>query len=192
MKFVFSFLALGAVVTFVACNSAPETEAKVEAYSKEDKIVRGEYLVTTCGCNDCHTPKKMTPQGPVLDETRLLSGYNAENPLPEYDPEIVKTGQWALFYGDLTAAVGPWGVSYAANLTPDATGIGNWSIDNFKKALREGKFKGIDEGRRIKPPMPWENFARLTDEDIESIFLYLKSIKPVKNLVPEHTLPMNQ
>jgi hypothetical protein len=91
--------------------------------------------------------------------------------------------------GDLTAAAGPWGVSFAANLTPDGTGLGNWSLDNFKKAIRNGKAKGIDAGRNLLPPMPWQNFASLTDEDLESIFEYLRTIKPVKNIVPDPIAP---
>jgi hypothetical protein len=83
-----------------------------------------------------------------------------------------------------TAAVGPWGVSYAANLTSDPTGIGNWTLDQFKKALREGKYKGLDGARMLLPPMPWPNFTKLSDADTEAIFAYLKSTTPVNNLVP--------
>ncbi|MGN6475623.1 MAG: diheme cytochrome c-553, partial [Flavipsychrobacter sp.] len=78
---------------------------------------------------------------------------------------------------------------FAANLTPDGTGIGNWSLDNFRRALREGKYKGIASSRPLLPPMPWQNFAHLNDEDIESIYDYLQSIKPIKNLVPQAIPP---
>lgn len=151
---------------------------------QKEQIARGGYLVATIGCNDCHSPKKMGPNGPEPDMDRFLSGYNANEPIPSFDQNMVKDGKLLIFNGQLTAFAGPWGVSFAANLTPDATGIGNWSLDQFKKALREGKSKGLDGNRMLLPPMPWQNFAHLSDDDIEAIFLYLKTIKPVNNKVP--------
>jgi hypothetical protein len=72
---------------------------------------------------------------------------------------------------------------FAANLTPDPrTGIGNWTEDEFIKTMRTGKHKGF--GRDILPPMPWEDYAELSDEDLKAIFAYLKTLKPVKNAVP--------
>jgi hypothetical protein len=85
---------------------------------------------------------------------------------------------------DLTSAVGPWGQSFASNLTPDGTGIGNWKEEQFIKAIREGKYKGLDNTRPLLPPMPWVAYKNLTDDDLKSIFAYLKSLPPVKNAVP--------
>jgi hypothetical protein len=99
------------------------------------------------------------------------------------DTSEVKKG-WTLFNEDLTAAVGPWGVSFSANLTSDPTGIGNWSEEQFLKAIREGKLKGVEGTRPILPPMPWQNFRNMTDEDLKAIFAFLKSTKPVRNVVP--------
>jgi hypothetical protein len=83
----------------------------------------------------------------------------------------------------MTAWVGPWGVSYSANLTPDEnTGIGLWTEDMFVEAMRSGKHMGA--GRPILPPMPWMFIANLTLEDQKAIFAYLKSLKPIKNTVP--------
>jgi hypothetical protein len=62
-----------------------------------------------------------------------------------------------------TATIGPWGMSFAGNLTPDDTGIGNWTYENFEKAMRKGKFKGLDGSRPILPPMPWQMLANVTD-----------------------------
>lgn len=192
MKQLFYYLVIAGTLTTMACsnNETAKTEQPAGMASKEEMIKRGDYLVATIGCGDCHTPKKMTDKGPVPDMDRFLSGYNAAIPLGEYDTAIANSGRWALFYGDLTAAAGPWGVTFAANLTPDGTGIGNWTLENFRKALKEGKYKGIDNSRPLMPPMPWQNFAKLTDNDIESIFEYLKSIKPVQNLVPQAMLNM--
>jgi hypothetical protein len=149
----------------------------------EQIVQRGEYLVTIMGCNDCHSPKKMGPQGPMIIAELKLSGYPADRPLPKVDAQALKKG-WVLLADDLTAAAGPWGVSFAGNLTPDQTGIGNWTEANFKRALKEGKYKGLEGSRTLLPPMPWTNFVNLSDEDASAIFAYLKSLKPVKNVVP--------
>lgn len=173
-----------------ACSNPPkEQKIETELFAKDSLIRRGQYLVTTIGCGDCHTPKKMTDKGPVPDMDRYLSGYDASQPLGEYDTATAQSGRWALFNGQLTATAGPWGVSFAANLTPDETGLGGWTLDNFRKALREGKYKGVDNSRPLLPPMPWQNFANLTDHDLEAIYNYLQSIKPVKNLVPQAIPP---
>jgi Cytochrome c len=147
-------------------------------------VERGHYLVTIAGCNDCHSPKKMTPNGPVPDEARLLSGHPADEKLPEVPPNIFGPDKWgAVTNNNLTGWVGPWGTSYTSNLTPDAeTGTGVWNEELFIKILRTGKFMG--SGRNILPPMPWQDYAKLTDADMKAIFAYLKSLKPVKNLVP--------
>lgn len=171
----------------VACtNSSTNKENEQTPITSVDSMIkRGEYLVATIGCGDCHTPKIMTEKGPAPDMDRFLSGYNASVPLGEYDTTLANSGRWALFYGDLTAAAGPWGLTFASNLTPDPTGLGNWTYDNFRKVMKEGKYKGIDNSRPIMPPMPWQNFANMSEEDLKSIFEYLKTIKPVNNLVPQ-------
>jgi mono/diheme cytochrome c family protein len=110
-----------------------------------------------------------------------------DEPLAEYKKEDVVKGKWVLFNQSSTVAIGPWGISYAANLTPDLeTGIGGWNEEVFKNALRTGKHMGA--GRPILPPMPWQGISQLTDEDIKSIYSYLQSIKPVKNKVPDPVL----
>jgi hypothetical protein len=130
----------------------------------------------------------MTDKGPVIDMDRYMMGYDASQPLPEI-PENVPLGPWIVFNGELTAAAGPWGVSFAGNLTPHGTGIGNWSLEQFGKALREGKYKGLDNSRPIMPPMPVEGFKHLTDDDLEAIYMYLKSLKPIDNVVPAYRPP---
>ncbi|MBE7641243.1 hypothetical protein GUB10_12945 [Salegentibacter sp. BLCTC] len=85
---------------------------------------------------------------------------------------------------DLTAFVGPWGVSYAANLTPHDTGMGNWTFQQFKRAMVEGKYKGQENARMLLPPMPWQNFKDIKDEDLKAMYFYFKSLPPVANVVP--------
>lgn len=193
-------LFIGAMVCFsVGCggseqeNAAADGAATAESgkteMTKDEMIKRGEHLVLTMGCEDCHSPKKMTPQGPMPDETRALSGHPAGEQLPQYDPSIVAPGKWILGTQGFTAYVGPWGTSYAANLTPDPTGLGGWTEEQFMKAVREGKYKGMDDTRPLLPPMPWPIFAHVPDEDIKAMFAYLQSIPPVSNAVPAWVPP---
>ena len=164
-------------------GKAGEENKEVKVLTAEEKVKRGEYLVSIMGCDDCHSPKKMGPMGPeVIAETRL-SGYPSSRPLPKPDSNTIKNG-WTLLNSDLTAAVGMWGVSFAANLTSDPTGIGNWTEDQFVYAIRNGKLKGLENSRPILPPMPWFVYKNMTDDDLKSVFAYLKTVKPVSNVVP--------
>jgi mono/diheme cytochrome c family protein len=150
----------------------------------EEMIERGRYLVTVGGCNDCHTPKVFAGGGMGLDESRRLSGHPANIEIPEFSFDDIGPGKWILFNEHLTAAVGPWGVSFSANLTPDEeTGIGDWTEEEFIGAMRTGTHRGI--GRPILPPMPWFNLATATDEDLQAMFAYLKSLPPIENQVPD-------
>jgi mono/diheme cytochrome c family protein len=178
-----------AVTSCSNSNQKPaENSAEVKAISSEDIVKRGEYLVTIMGCNDCHSPKQMGPNGPEVIPELLLSGYPADRPIVKFDNPMLKEG-FGMFYPDLTAAAGPWGVSFAANLTPDPSGIGTWTEEQFKRALKEGKFKGIEGARMLLPPMPWFNYTEIKDEDASAIFAYLKSLKPVSNVVPQPIPP---
>lgn len=150
-------------------------------------IRRGEYLVTIGGCNDCHTPWKMGPKGPENDTSRQLSGHPQDVDLgatPKLPP-----GPWTTnVSGTFTAWSGPWGVSFTANLTPDPeTGLGKWTLQNFMETMRTGRHMG--RGRPIMPPMPWANYAKMTDGDLKATFAYLQSIPPITNRVPDSIPP---
>jgi len=165
-------------------NSPSSVTGNKDSSISIDSIVkRGEYLVAITGCNDCHSPKVMGPNGPAIDTNRTLSGFPDERPIPQFDPAQIVKG-FVMVNGDMTAAGGPWGTTFAANITSDETGIGNWSEQQFKTALTHGKFRGLDGGRPLMPPMPWQNFVNISNEDLTAIFQYLKATKPVKNLVP--------
>ena len=157
---------------------------KKTADGEKALLERGKYLVTVGGCNDCHSPKKMTPKGPVPDEARILSGHPADEKLPEVPPNLFGPDRWgAITNNNLTGWVGPWGTSYASNLTPDLeTGIGNMNEELFIRILRTGKFMGGT--RDILPPMPWQEIGMLTDGDLKAVFAFLKSLKALKNQVP--------
>lgn len=179
-------------VTVTSCSNSNQKQDKTEAQpntiSQEDIIKRGEYLVTIMGCHDCHSPKKMGPMGPEIIPELMLSGYPSDRPIEKFNDPRLKSG-FGMFYPDLTAAAGPWGLSFAANLTPDPSGIGTWTEEQFKIALTKGKFKGIEGSRTLLPPMPWINFIELKDEDTKAIFAYFKSIKPLRNVVPQPIPP---
>jgi hypothetical protein len=153
-------------------------------------VARGKFLVNLGGCNDCHSPKIMTDKGPIIDSQKILSGSPSDMKLPPIDPSEITPGKWYLAASDLTVWVGPWGISYAVNLTPDTmTGTGAWTEDLFIKILRTGKFMGIESGRPIMPPMPWEAIGKMTDDDLRSIFAYLKSIPAISNNVHAYVPP---
>jgi mono/diheme cytochrome c family protein len=178
---------IAATVAFVAFASAAITLTTPNLPGSDgERIERGRELVFSIGCNDCHTPKKMGPRGPELDGSRLLSGHRESPELPA--PPTLPPGPWGIVTNmELTAWSGPWGITYAFNLTPDEnTGLGIWTEDMFIRALRTGRHMGVS--RRMQPPMPWEVYGRLPDEDLKAIYAYLRSIPPVHNRVPEPVL----
>lgn len=157
----------------------------------ESQAKWGEHLVMTGACGDCHTPKKMGPRGPEEDSTLLLSGHPAKLPPPDVDRKEMESKGLAVT-GTLTAWVGPWGISYSANLTSDDTGIGTWNEDQFIYAIRNGKLKGLPGSRMLLPPMPWQAIRNHTDDELKAIFAYLKSTKPINNMVPPPAPPVTQ
>ena len=149
----------------------------------ESQVKWGEHLVMAGGCGDCHTPKKMGPMGPEDDSSLLLSGHPAKMPPPDINRKEMESKGFAVT-NTFTSWVGPWGVSYTANLTSDSTGIGMWKEDQFLYAIRNGKLKGLPGSRMLLPPMPWPSLRYLTDGELKAIFAYLKSTKPIVNVVP--------
>jgi hypothetical protein len=143
-------------------------------------VERGRYLLMTTGCHDCHTPYKMGPHGPEPDMSRQLSGHPASMKLGA-PPKL--EGGW-LWAGSATntAFAGPWGISYAINLTPDATGLREWTEEMFVQAMKTGKHAGA--GRPILPPMPWRPLSHMSDNDLRSIFAALRQVPAMSNVVP--------
>lgn len=155
--------------------------------SQAELVARGEYLVATSGCNDCHTPWKMGPNGPEPDMELMLSGH-PESLVVTKVPPI--TEPWiVLTYATNTAIAGPWGVSFTANLTPDPdTGVlRDYSEEQFLLAMRTGRHLG--QGRPILPPMPWPVYGQMTDDDLRSIYAYLGQIPAIRNKVQEPLPP---
>ena len=127
--------------------------------SAADQLARGKYLSIVGGCIDCHTPG--TFYG-AQDTTRNLSGS-----------ELGWTG--------------PWGTTYPRNLTPDPeTGLGKYSAEDIVRAIRAGQRL---DGSAMLPPMPWPNYAQMTDEDLLALATYLKAIPAVSHKVPDRLAP---
>jgi len=153
-----------------------------------DAVQRGKYLVTVTGCNDCHTTKTLGPDGPQPDTSKLLAGHPEQMKMPP-PPHLPPHEPWGVVASPtLTAWSGPWGVSFSANLTPDQnTGLGTWTKEMFVSAMRTGKHMGVS--RTILPPMPWQDFAKMSDADLDAIYQYLRTIPPVVNHVPDPIPP---
>lgn len=144
------------------------------AFAQQSKIERGKYLVNIGSCHDCHSPKINAQMD--LDAARPLSGRPLATPPPAQGKNDIRASL------DLTAWSGPWGNSYAANLAPDPeTGIGaRYTEAAFIKTIRTGK---KPEGEDLAPPMPWTQYRHMTDDDLKAVFAYLRTLKPVKNIV---------
>jgi hypothetical protein len=175
-------LLASAVAMCVPVVAAAQGKGKAPAKMSK-QVQRGEYLVTVGGCNDCHTPLKMGPNGIEPDMTRMLSGHPEGLQMP---PAPAAAGPWMISSaGTNTAHAGPWGVSFTANLTPDKeTGVfRDFTEAQFIATMRTGKHLG--QGRPILPPMPWFNYGKMTDEDLKAVWAYLRQIPAIKNKVPD-------
>jgi len=167
-------------LAMLAACASPERYDPLEAYEEVEatKVIdaptasaaspeataaaaRGEYLVELLGCGACHTDGALVG---APDLSKPLAGSDIgiawTNPLENERPGIV----------------------YPANITPDPeTGIGRWSDAQLAEAIRAGA--GRHGTRRILV-MPWQGYARLTEDDVAAIVTYLRSVEPVENRVP--------
>ena len=167
--------------------SASEGKAATTEQLRAALAARGKYLVSTSACHDCHTPLKMGERGPEPDMSRALSGHPEHLQLPPAPP---LAGPWnASIAATMTAWSGPWGTSFTANLTPDReTGTGTWTEDDFVQTIRTGRHLG--RGRPLLPPMPIPVYQNFTDEDLKSIYWYLRTVPALKNRVPQPLPPV--
>jgi len=153
---------LAVALAVVSCSAKVQTadeSAAAPPADTEATVEHGTYLATIMGCHDCHTPGNF---------------YNA----PDFNRSLS---------GSEIGWVGPWGTSYARNLTPDLeTGIGSWTEDQIMLTLQTGK---RPDGTELLPPMPWPNYAGLTPRDVRSLAKYLKSLPPVHHVNPPQLPP---
>lgn len=158
-------LALGALLTvgrplLFGPKARPVTDRTFEA--TEARLARGEYLVEgVAHCFQCHSPHDLSKiNAPIL--------------------EGMKGAGWVMEQADGLGTV------VAPNITADRdTGIGAWTDDEIARAIREGVSR---DGRALFPIMPYENFRHMSDEDLASVVVYLRTIPAVRNLLPRTTL----
>lgn len=130
-------------------------EGPVIAPPRSDAMAYGKYLTTVGGCAFCHT---------TLDAQMT--------PIPGRE--------WA---GD-NEFRGPWGVVRTANLSPDETGLGEKTKENFIGLFRAfGSVEGEVPQGAPNTIMPWALYKNLTDEDLGIIYDYLKAQKPISHVV---------
>jgi mono/diheme cytochrome c family protein len=112
-----------------------------------DKVKRGFYLVTIAHCLECHTP------------------FGAPGTGVDFQDSLGKGGRE--FHG-------PWGVSVSRNITSSKTnGIGDWSDADIKRAITQGVRK---DGSKLKPPMGYPYYAKMTDGDVDAMVAYLRAL----------------
>jgi mono/diheme cytochrome c family protein len=125
----------------------PGAEKPMPDADLNDKVKRGLYLVTIAHCMECHTP--FGPPGTGVDFQSSLGKGGRE------------------FHG-------PWGVSVSRNITGSkAKGLGDWSDAEIKRAITEGVRK---DGTKLKPPMGFPYYAKMTDGDVEAMVAYLRTV----------------
>jgi hypothetical protein len=142
---------------FLGPKARPLTSRKFEATPQ--RLERGRYIATALsGCVYCHSPHHWNEPDTAMIAGREFSG--------EVEP-----------YADLPGRI------VASNLTPDPeTGAGTWTDDQLARAIREGI--GHD-GRALFPLMPYERYRQMSDEDLASVIVYLRSVPAVKNALPK-------
>ncbi len=175
-----------------ATTDSSTTQAETPAYGGfESQQAWGKHLVIIGGCNDCHTPKKMGPNGPEDNMDLELSGHPSQVPVADIDRKEIERKGLAVFNSTFTSFVGPWGISFSANITSDSTtGIGTWTFEQFKNVFKTGKYGGAPQGRNLLPPMPWPNVRQMTNDELKAVFVYLQSTKPIHNIVPPPQPPV--
>jgi mono/diheme cytochrome c family protein len=80
----------------------------------------------------------------------------------------------------------PFGTMNAPNISPDTTlGIGNWSLGDFARAMREGV---SPQGRHYYPAFPYTSYQRMTPDDVADLFGYIKSLPKVADASKPHQM----
>ena len=141
---------------FIGPKKRALTDRKFEA--TPERLKRGAYLAEhVAGCTVCHTPQEEGPNG----------------------PEVVPSKKGS---GQIFPVTGLPGTLVAANITPDPeTGIGNFTDDQLARAIREGI---SHDGQTLFPMMPYAHYRRMSDEDLASVIVYIRSLPPLRNPLP--------
>ncbi|AKA83644.1 alcohol dehydrogenase [Pseudomonas synxantha] len=118
------------------------------------------------------------------------------------EADLIKQGEYLARAGDCVAchtAKGgkpfagglpmetPIGVIYSTNITPDKTGLGDYSFEDFDKAVRHGIAKN---GSTLYPAMPYPSYARVSDSDMQALYAYfMKGVEPVAQENKDSDIP---
>lgn len=147
-----SFLAK--FLCYVAFKPLPYPEGPVTSPDPSDKVAFGEYVATAkFDCYGCHSPSFETQN--IMEPEKTPGYFSGGNGMPNLNGEII----------------------YTRNLTPDkATGMGNWTEEQFIKAM---KFGQRDNKPSLRYPMP--TFALVTDEEASAIWAYLQTIPSIEH-----------
>jgi mono/diheme cytochrome c family protein len=156
------------------------TTAGASNYQQDDQAAHGKYIATIAGCTACHTPYKADYQKPPQELTFEQIQAIA------FDDHLA-TDQNRLLAGGRPFDLGPAGILFTRNITPDEeTGIGAWSDDQLKLAIKTG----IDnKGGVLFPVMPYHVYSGMADADLEAVIAYMRSVNTVSNPVPARTVP---
>ena len=168
-----------AAIFTVSCDRETVSPEKFSA----EQVREGETLVLEGSCNFCHTPE-LTEDDKYFG--KILFGYPSDKKLPELPNVPFGSQQWMEFVSNLDSTVWIAGnmVVFSANITPDIeTGIGSWSKDDFINTIRTGMHPGWK--KKVNKPMPWLDYAKLSNDELTSIYSYLMTQQPVHNKVPE-------
>ncbi|MBN3584175.1 c-type cytochrome [Algoriphagus aestuarii] len=128
-----------------------------------DQVAYGAYMVNAAGCIECHTP--VTPQGQIIPEQAFSGGREFANP----DGSVVRS----------------------SNISPDQTGIGQWSETQFVRQFKQYQDSGyvipkVKMGE-FNSIMPWTMYSGMEESDLKAIYAYLKTVKPLPNEVVKFT-----
>lgn len=175
MKKLYAVLLIAATaifpICFIACNSNDSTSSATTETPKQNEdsikkvIERGDYLVNHVAiCLDCHSKRDQTKYSlPIIPGTEGGGGELFDSKTDQVPGEL-----------------------YGRNITPDIeTGIGSWTDAEIIKALTLGISKN---GDTLFPLMPYVNYNKMAKQDLLSIVAYIRTLKPIKNKVPDRKL----
>lgn len=143
-------------------NTIPQNAQPQQRPDKSDWIAYGAYMTNASGCIECHTNVK---GGQIIKELAFSGGREFQFP----DGSIVRS----------------------MNITPDKTGIGSWTEEKFVH-----QFKQYADSSYVLPSvapgefnsiMPWMMYAHMEEDDLKAIYAYLKTVKPIENIVERFT-----
>ncbi|WP_310589233.1 c-type cytochrome [Dyadobacter fanqingshengii] len=142
----------------ILINTMPAKAAFTKRPSETDEVAYGKYLITATGCVDCHSK---TEKGSVIAGTEFGGGMEF---------------------------AGPNGIMRSPNITMHKqTGIGKWTKEAFV-----ARFKAFVDSNYVSPkitpdaintPMPWTMYAGMKEQDLNAIYAYLSTVKPIDNQV---------